>query len=789
MSARREEDLAVREIEKFAIGQPVARTEDPRLLRGEGRFTDDLEMPGAAQAFVLRSPFAHARIDGLDTTRAVAAPGVLAILTARDLAAAGFGTLKNKIPLQGRDGAPMREPPRPSLATDRVRYQGEPIALVVAETLAQARDAAELIELEATPLAAVTDARAAGRPDAPRLHEDVPGNLCLDWESGDCARVDAAFARAAHVARLEIENNRIIINPLEPRAAVAEYDSTGDRFTLHLGSQGVFGLRNNIAGDILRIEKERLRVRTYDVGGSFGMKSAPYPEYGPLLLAARRLGRPVRWRDERADSFLADQHGRASMVEASMAFDAEGHVLAARVIGHANVGAYPSQVGPMMGTRNILRNFPSLYRLPLLHIRTYCRFTNTGPIAAYRGAGRPESNYYVERLMDTAAREMGIDRIELRRRNLLRPDEIPHTAVSGLTYDSGDFPAVLADALERADWNGFPARRADSVSRGKLRGQGLACYLEATGAPSPEMAAIRFDADGGVTITSGTQNQGQGHAASFAQILSSRLAIPFHSIRLEQGDSDSLLAGGGTGGSKTMITGGGAILEAADAVIELGRHLAARVLEAAVEDIGFEAGAFRILGTDRALSVMALAQALGEGGGGPDQGRDALDVALSHEAAPSSFPNGCHVAEVEIDPETGVVAVTRYVVVDDFGVLINPMLVEGQVQGGIAQGIGQALMERTCFDATGQLTTGSFMDYALPRALDVPAIAFHDHPVPATSNPLGVKGCGEAGCSGALGAVMNAVVDALSSRGIHHIDMPATPARVWAALQGGGAVY
>ncbi len=654
------------EIEKYAIGQSVARGEDPRLLTGGGRFTDDVIADNAAIGYLLRSPYAHADLRGLDLAAALAAPGVLAILTLSDLEAAGFGTLQNKIPLEGRGGAAMIKPARPSLAADRVRYQGEPIALVVAESLAEARDAAELIELDAEPRAAVTDPRAAGEAAAAQLHDSAPANLCVDWEHGDGDAVDAAFAAAAHISRLEIENNRIVINPMEPRAALAEYDAGEDRFTLHVGSQGVFGLRNSVAGDILNVDREKLRVRTYDVGGSFGMKSAPYPEYGPLLLAAKRIGRPVRWRDDRSDSFLADQHGRGSVVEASMAFDAEGKVLAARVIGHANVGAYVSQTGPMMTTRNILRNFPSLYRLPLLYIRTYCRFTNTGPIAAYRGAGRPESNYYVERLMDTAAREMGLDRIELRRRNMLTPGEIPFKAVSGMTYDSGDFPAVLSDALARADWDGFAARQAEAAGRGKLRGLGLACYLEATGAPSTEMGGIRFDEDGGVTITSGTQNYGQGHSAPFAQILSSTLSIPFPLIRLAQGDSDALLAGGGTGGSKSMITGGGAILEAAEQVVEKGRHLAASALEAAVEDIGFEDGAFRILGTDRAITVMALAARLREDGLGGAQEKDALDVALTHEPAPSTFPNGCHVAEVEIDPDTGVTRVVRYIVVDDF---------------------------------------------------------------------------------------------------------------------------
>ena len=768
--------------QKFAVGQSVSRTEDPRLLTGRGQFTDDLALPNQAYGHILRSPYAHGIIRSLQTSEARSAAGVLAVITAADLEAHGIGSLKNGQPYKSRDESPMIKPSRPSLATDRVRHLGEAVALVVAESLTAARDAAELIELDIEPLPAVTDEIAATAPEAPQLHGEAPGNICLDWESGDVAAVDRAFEAAAHVTTLKVRNNRIVVAAMEPRAAMAEYDAGEDRFTLHVGSQGVFGLRNGLARNVLQIDAEKVRVRTYDVGGSFGMKSAPYPEYAPLLVAAKILGRPVKWRDDRSESFLSDQHGRGSAVEASLALDSDGHILAARVFGHANLGAYLSTTGPHMSTGNILRNFPSLYRLPALHIQTKCVFTNTTPIGAYRGAGRPEANYYIERLLDTAAREMAIDRVELRRRNFIQPADIPFTAVSGLTYDSGDFPAILDDALVRADWSGFEARRQRSTEAGKLRGLGLACYLEVTGPPGSEMGEIRFEDDGTIAVVSGTQNYGQGHAATFAQILVSQLGVPFDKIRLLQGDSDQLVVGGGTGGSKSVIAGGGAIVEASKRVIENGRQLAGHILEAAVEDITFEDGQFRIAGTDRTIDIMTLVELVRQNADLPDDLPESLDAQVVHETAPSSFPNGCHVCEIEIDPETGVVDIDRYHVVDDFGTMINPMLVEGQVHGGIVQGLGQALMEATVYDAEGQLIAGSYMDYALPRADDVPHFEFGSHPVPATTNALGAKGCGEAGCSGALAAIMNAIVDALAERGIRHIDMPATPERIWSAL-------
>lgn len=525
------------DFDKYAVGQSVARAEDPRLLRGEGIFTDDFNLPGQAQAYAFRSPYAHGRILRLDVAAARRAPGVLTVLTVADLEAAGIAPLPCGLPLKGRDGTPLIKPPRHCLSKDRVRYVGEAVAMVVAETLVQARDAAELIELEVEPLPTVTDAEAALRPDAPQLHDEAPGNQALDWEFGDGPRVDRAFGDAHHVTRLRMRSNRIVVSAMEPRAAIAEFDTATERYTLHAPSQGVFGFTSTLANAIMKVPREKVRVRTYEVGGSFGMKSAPYPEYPPLLLAARELGRPVKWCDERSDSFLSDHHGRDNWADVAVAFDADGHIMAARVVVHCNLGAYLTAVGPAMHTRNVPRNFPGLYRLPVIHVRTHAMFTNTTPIGAYRGAGRPEGVYYMERVLDTAAREMGIDRVELRRRNMLTPQEIPYEAVSELTYDSGDFPAVLETALEHSDWDGFAARRKVSATGGKIRGMGMACYLEVTGPPATEMGGIRFEPDGTVTMISGSLNYGQGHASTFAQILAPMLGIPFDRFRLLQGST------------------------------------------------------------------------------------------------------------------------------------------------------------------------------------------------------------------------------------------------------------
>ena len=771
---------------KFGIGQPVHRKEDPRLVRGRGRYADDIALPGQAFARVVRSPYAHGHLRAIDTDAALQLPGVLAVYTAADFARAGYGAIVCKLPLKNADGSPLFAPPRPIFATERVRFVGEPLAMVVAEDAHTAQDAAELVVPDIEPTAAVSHPEAALAADAPRVHEGH-ANLCLDWRFGDHETAERAFAEAAHVSRVRLVNNRVVVAAMEPRAAVAEYDGASGRFSLHVGCQGVFGLRRALAEDLLRIEPERLRVLAYSVGGSFGMKAAAYPEYVGILHAAQALGRPVRWGDERSGSFVSDQQGRATLIEGELALDRDGNFLAVRVQTIGDMGAYLTAFGPMLPTVNMQKNLPSLYRTPVVAISTRCVFTNSVPVGPYRGAGRPEANYVMERLVDTAARETGRDPAALRRQNLIPADAIPYRAPSGLDYDSGDFAAVLDAGLDRADWDGFAARRQASEARGKLRGRGLACYLEVTAPPNPEMGGIRFAPDGRVSIVTGTLDYGQGHASAFAQVLVDRLGLPFELIDLVQGDSDQLLVGGGTGGSRSIMASGKALVEAAAAVIEKGRALAGHLLEAAPADIEFEAGAFRIAGTDRAIALLDLAARVRRATDLPADLPDGLDVALASESPPSAFPNGCHVAEVEIDPETGNVRLDRYTAVDDFGTLVNPMLAEGQVHGGVAQGIGQALLEHAVYDREGQLLAGSFLDYALPRADTVPPIAVGFHPVPATTNPLGVKGCGEAGVTGALPAVMNAVIDALAARGVRHLDMPATSERIWRALQRAGA--
>jgi carbon-monoxide dehydrogenase large subunit len=762
------------------IGQPVRRTEDAKLLRGEGRYTDDLNLPHQAYAVIVRSRQAHGIIRSISTDTARAMPGVLAVYTAKDLAA--YGPLKSSLPFKNRDGSEMRRTGRPALAGDKVRFVGDPVACVIAETRDQAKDAAEAVEVEIEPLPPVIHLKDAVREGAPQLYDDAPGNVALDYHYGDAEKVAAAFARAAHVTRIEIVNSRVVVSAIEPRCAIGVYEAEKDRWILYTESQGVMGMRAQLAA-ILGVGLDKVRVITGNVGGSFGMKAAVYPEYVCILHAARALGRPVKWTDERSTSFLSDNHGRDAVQTVELALDAEGHFLALRVSGLGDLGAYMGTMAAQPPTLNTVRNTVSCYRTPVMEVATRCVFTNTTFINPYRGAGRPEGNYYMERVIDVAAAEMGIDRAELRRRNLVQPHELPYKAASGQIYDSGDFPAVFERALTLADWNGFPARREESRKRGLLRGIGIGNYLEVTAPANKEMGGIRFEADGTVTILTGTLDYGQGHAAPFAQVLSSRLGIPFDRIRLVQGDSDELLAGGGTGGSRSMMNSGAAIVEAAAKVIEQGKAIAAHVLEAAVGDIEFVDGRFVVAGTDRGIAIMELAERLRAGLKLPEGLPQSLDVRHVSDGVPSTFPNGCHVAEVEIDPETGRVQVVRYTMVNDFGTIINPMLVEGQMHGGAVQGIGQALMERTVYDPDGQLLTGSFMDYAIPRAEDAPDFVIESHPVPAKTNPLGVKGCGEAGTTGALPAVMNAVVDALSDYGIRHIDMPATPDAIWRAIQ------
>ena len=755
---------------KAEIGQWAQRIEDPALLRGEGRFTDDLNEPGQAYAWMVRSQHAHGLIRGIRTEEAKKMPGVLAVYTGKDLAA--YGTHKCAPQIMNRDGTPMRKPARRSLPLDKVRFVGDPVACVVAGTALQAKDAAEAVELDIEPLPAVTLASEAAKPGAPQLYEDVPGNVACDFHYGDTEKVAAAFARAAHVTKLTLRNTRIVPSPIEPRVGLCVYDPGSGRFTLTAPGQGVFAMRNQLA-DLLGLPQEKVRMRSFQVGGSFGMKGSIYPEYLCLAHAARALGRPVKWTDERSGSFLSDQHGRDHEMSAELALDRDGGFLALRLTGCGNVGAYLATTAPVMVTNNAVKNTISLYRTPLMEVSTQVVFTNTSPVAAYRGAGRPEANYYMERLIDEAAAEMGIDRVELRRRNHVRPQDLPYTAASGQVYDSGEFGAVLRKALETSDWEGFQKRKEESRKRGMLRGLGVGSYLEATGPPSKEMGAIRFEADGSVTLVCGTLDFGQGHATAYGQVIASRLGLPLERLRLVEGDSDQLVHGGGTSGSRSIMLGGGALAQAAQLVIEKGRSLAGGHFETAEADIEFREGRFAVAGTDRGISLPELAKKF--------PGR--LDVSHVTAVIESAFPNGCHVAEVEIDPETGRVEVARYSAVNDFGTIVNPMIVEGQIHGGVVQGIGQALMESTRYDEAGQLLTGSFMDYALPRASDAPAMAVASHPVPAKTNPLGAKGCGEAGCAGALTSVMNALIDALSEYGIRRFDMPATPQRVWEAIR------
>jgi aerobic carbon-monoxide dehydrogenase large subunit len=756
---------------RYGVGQPVRRTEDPVLLRGEGRYTDDLNEPGQAYACMVRSSYAHGLLKGIDAEAAKRMPGVLAVYVADDLKA--YGGHKCIPPLVNRDGTPMKKPERKSLASGKVRYVGDPVACVVVATALQAKDAAEAVELDIEPLPAVSQASESAKPGAPQLYDDVPGNVAVDYHYGNAETVGAAFKSAFFTAKLSLRNTRLVVAAMEPRAGICAYDAASGRYTLTVPGQGVFGMKGQLT-EILGVPAEKVRIRSYNVGGSFGMKAAIYPEYVCLAHAARSLGRPVKWTDERSGSFVSDHHGRDHEMTAELALDEAGTFLAVRITGYGNVGAWLSVVSPLMATLNAVKNTPGVYRTPLLQVSSKIMFTNTPPVGPYRGAGRPEGNYYMERLIDAAAAGMGMDRMELRRRNHIAPAQIPYKAPSDMVYDSGDFGTVFEKALQFSDVKGFEERKKQSKSHGKLRGLGVGSYLEVTAPPNKEMGGLRFEKNGDVTIISGTLDYGQGHAAPFAQVLAAQLGVPFERIRLSQSDSDETVFGGGTGGSRSMLMVGTALTEASLKVIEQGRPLAAEELEAAAADIEFKQGNFIVGGTDRRIGIMALAA--------KHPGK--LDVSHVTGMVPSAFPNGCHVAEVEIDPETGVVKVARYGAVNDFGLIVNPLLVEGQLHGGVVQGIGQALMETVKFDETGQLLTGSFMDYALPRADDAPPVfGVANHEVPATSNPLGIKGCGEAGCAGALTSVMNAIVDALADAGVREFDMPATPERVWRALQ------
>src|SRR3954449_6355004 len=768
-------------LQKYGVGQPVRRKEDDTLVRGKGKYTDDFTLPGQAYCFMVRSSHAHGIIKGIETAAAKAMPGVLGVWTGKELEAAGYNPFTCGLPLKSRDGSPLLQTNRMALATDKVRFVGDPVAFVVAETLAQARDAAEAVELDIEPLPAVTDAAEAAKPGAPQLYEHIPNNVALDYHYGDAAKVDAAFAGAAHVTKLDIVNTRVAVVSMEPRVALAAYDKASERFTIQVPTQGVSGNKAGFA-KILNVPTDKVRILTANVGGSFGMKNLNYPEYTCIAHAVKLLGRPVKWTDERSTSFLSDSQGRAQLIHAELALDAEGKFLAVRLQGYGNLGAYITGVAPGPLSLNTGKNLASVYKTPLLGIDIKTVLTNVTLMGAYRVAGRPEANYFMERLVDAAAREMGIDRLTIRKRNFIKPSQMPFPAASGVTYDSGDFAAVFEKALEVSDYAGFAKRKRESRKNGKLRGIAVGSYLEVTAPPSGELGKITFDADGGVTLTTGTLDYGQGHATPFAQVMSAELGVPFEKIRLEQSDSDLVRFGNGTGGSRSITATGQAIVESSQLVIAKGKKAAAHLLEASEGDIEFAGGRFTIAGTDRSIGIMELARHLREGKM-PDGVPSSLDVDHTTKEVPSTYPNGCHVAEVEIDADTGSVGIARYTGVNDFGTIVNPMLVAGQLHGGVAQGIGQALMECISYDSSGQPITGSLMDYAMPRAEDIPMMAVGDHPVPAKSNPLGSKGCGEAGCAGSLSTIVNAVLDALSEYGIAHLDMPLTPERIWRAIR------
>jgi aerobic carbon-monoxide dehydrogenase large subunit len=725
---------------KFALGQSISRLEDDALLRGAGRYADDFALARAAHAAFVRSPHAHARIKSVDTKAAAAMPGVVAILTGKDVAADGLGDIPCLIPVPG-----LKETPRPLLALKEVRHVGDPVAMVIAETRQQAKDAAERVEVEYDPLPAVTDAR--------------KGEVAFEVAMGDSGeKVDAAFAKAARVTRLELVNNRLVANPIEPRAAHAEY---GERMTLYTPCQGPHHLYGQIADTVLKTGREKLRVVSGNVGGAFGMKIFLYPEQPAVVWAARRVKRSVRWTSERTEGFVSDAQGRDNYTIVELATDGDGRFLGLRVTTWAAMGGYLSNFGPFI-PQLAAPMLSGVYRIPAIRLDIKGTITHTVPVDAYRGAGRPEAMYLLERVIDVAARELGLAPDELRRRNFLKPSDMPYQTPVESRYDSGDFATVMQRAMERADWAGFAQRKAASARNGRKRGIGLAMYIERCGGGPGDTVRVKVDKD--VTVYSGMQDNGQGHTTTFVQLLSHKLGIDAAKIRVIQGDTDVIPAEGLTGGSRFLALGGIAALAAADKVLEKAKDEAARRLEAAASDIEYRDGEFRIAGTDRRVSLFDL--------GGFEQ-------AHTHAPPEYTYPNGCHICEVEIDPDTGRAAIERYTIVDDFGRAMNPKLLEGQVQGGTVQGIGQALLEHAVYDEeSGQLLTGSFMDYAMPRASDLPALDCNFHHVPCTTNPLGVKGAGEAGAVGAPAAVVNAVVNAL---GVRHLDMPLTAEKVWSS--------
>jgi aerobic carbon-monoxide dehydrogenase large subunit len=733
---------------------------------------------------MLRSPHAHARIRAIDTTQAAAAPGVLATFTGVDLASDNIGTIPCLSALTNRDGSAMAMPQRPTIAQGRVRHVGDTVAMIVAESAAAARDAAERIAVDYEPLPAVVDTGKARDPGQPAVWDEHPLNLCFDWEIGDATAVERAADAARHRVRLSLVNNRVIVNSMEPRGAIGEYDGGEDSYTLWSSTQGSHFLRNLLAEHVFHVPENRIRVVTPDVGGGFGMKLFLYPEHILVLWAAKKLGRPVKWIPDRSDSFMTDTQGRDNLTRLDLALDEELRFLGLSVEITANMGAYLSNFAPEIPTFSGAMMYSGVYALPAIHVRVLGVFTHTVPVDAYRGAGRPEAAYAVERLIDAASRRLGVAADELRRRNFIKPAAMPHTTALGLIYDSGDFARNMADALAAADSAGFAARRDAARARGRYLGLGHAVYIEQSGFPPDEFAELRFDPSATLTLLMGSQSSGQGHQTAYAQLAAEKLGLALDKIRVLQGDTDAIAFGRGTGGSRSLPVGGAALAHAADKLIAKGRIIAAHLLEAAEADIAFTDGEFAIVGTDRAVSIDAVARAAFN----PAQLPPGLEPGFAesgHFTPPApTFPNGCHVCEVEIDPETGHIAILRYLVVDDFGTVINPLLLAGQVHGGIAQGVGQAMLERCVYDSgSGQLVTGTLSDYALPRAEDLPVLEFSYNVVPCRTNPLGIKGAGEAGAIGSPPALVNAVIDALAPLGIDHLDMPLTPERLWRALR------
>ncbi len=768
---------------KFGIGQPVRRFEDVRLLTGKGRFQDDRLVPGAAWAVFLRSPHAHAAIRGIDTAAAKAAPGVLAVYTGADYAADGLGVPKASMPRKKRDGSPMFAPQRPVLVMERARFVGDAVAMVVAETLAQAKDAAELIEVDWQPLPAVTDVQEAARPDAPRLYDENPDNISHTVERGDKAKTDAAFAAAAHVVTRTYVITRVHAQFMEPRGSIGTWDPAEERFTLYSDVNYPHRVRNMLANMVFKIPESKVRVVAEDVGGGFGTKGWQSPDNRLTLWAARRLGRPVKWRCERSEALLADEHGRDNVGEISLAFDAQGRLLGLRLHVLANIGAYVGSDRQLLTPFGQIVTVTGVYDVPAAHCVVDGVLSNTSPTAPYRGAGRPEAIYLIERAMQDAAGQIGIDPIELRRRNMIPPGKLPYKAPLGPLYDVGDFAANLDAAIAAADVAGFASRAAESRARGRLRGIGIANAIEQAAGPAPEYAEIRFNPSGTAMLMIGTKTHGQGHETAFKQILHQQLGIAPGDVQFIEGDTDRVAFGMGSNGSRSMVTGGAAVVHAAAKIIEKGRRIAAHLLEAAVEDVEFAEGGFRVAGTDRALSLKQVATAAFQPARLPEGMEPGLYENATYNAKQDTFPTSCHVAEVEIDPDTGETQLKRYSVVDDVGTVINPLTLKGQIHGGVAQGVGQILMERVVHDADGQLLTASFMDYAMPHADTLCSMEVVTRPVPTPSNPLGAKGAGEAGCVGAMPAVMLAVMDALKPLGVTQLDMPATPDRVWRAIR------